>query len=297
MEVFTIKKKALALFLFGFILSGSVSVYAADGEIYDLTTQNVKYTLDDLTSLKNQMEVGLHSSKYGYEYGSQVYNLNEVNKIYVTETKSGNKDLAKILGKVKSDCKAAFAPSSFSIKSIQYADEMFSSNLYVEVSNPEKVTGVTVDGVQLQLDDRYAIENGKVKITFKKGTSKDKLGKVIISGASKSYEITLGSDGNFVANELSVDDFTIKSVEYIDEMVSSNLYVQVSSPEKVTGVTVDGVSLQLNDRYVLEGDKVKITFTKGTPVDAIGKVTIVTASKSYDVTVQDTEEFDVEDIY
>lgn len=296
MGVGTIKKKILALLLFGFILSGNSLVYAANGEIYDLATKSVKYTTKDLASLKNQMDAGLNSSKYGYEYDGGIYSLDDVNKVYVTEKRAGNNSLSTILGKIKSDCKAAFAPSSFSISSVEYANELLSTNLYVSVTDGTKVTGVTVNGTPYELGNNYAISGGKVKIVFESGTSKDKIGTVIISGASKSYEITLGSDGNFKVSDLSVDDFTIKSVDYIEDMLSSNLYVQVSNPEKVTGVTVDGVALQLNDRYILEGNKVKIIFPKGTLVDKIGKVVIVTSSKSYDITVQNAGEFDVEEI-
>ncbi|APM40344.1 hypothetical protein BS101_17190 [Clostridium kluyveri] len=207
-----IKNKLLSVFLSVIVLSlsGNALVYAANGEVYDLTTQSMKYTLEDLTSLKIQMYVGLHSSNYGYEYDGHVYSLNDVNKVYVTERKSGNKNLSVIFGKVKSDCKPAFTPNSFFIKSIEYVDETFSSNLYVEVSDSEKVTGVTVDGVQLQLDDRYSIENDKIKITFEKGTAKDNLGEVLINSSSKSYKIELGSDGNFKAMDLT--DFDVEDI-------------------------------------------------------------------------------------
>lgn len=183
--------------MFGFILGGNASVYAADGEVYDLNTKNIKYSLGNLTSLKIQMQVGLHSSQYGYEYGSQVYNLNDVNKTYANEVKSGNKNLTSILGKVKSNCKPAFIANDFSVKNVEYLDEIFSSNLYVEVSNPGKVIGVTVDGVSLELDDRYTIEDNKVKITFKKGTPIDKIGNVLIITSSKSYEVILQDNVDF----------------------------------------------------------------------------------------------------
>ncbi|APM40341.1 hypothetical protein [Clostridium kluyveri] len=75
------------------------------------------------------------------------------------------------------------------IVSAQYSEELFSSNLYVTTKDSSKIKGVTVNGDKLKLDDRYIIENGKVKIVFKKGTPKDSIGKVIINTEASDYEV------------------------------------------------------------------------------------------------------------
>jgi hypothetical protein len=75
------------------------------------------------------------------------------------------------------------------ITNAQYVEELFSSTLYVEIKNSSKVKGVTVAGTKLVLDDRYIVENGKVKIVFKKGTPKDSIGKVVINTVESDYEV------------------------------------------------------------------------------------------------------------
>lgn len=75
------------------------------------------------------------------------------------------------------------------VTNAQYLEELFSSNLYVEIKDSSKVKGVTVAGVKLGLNDRYIIEKGKVKIVFPKGTPKDSIGKVVINTVESDYEI------------------------------------------------------------------------------------------------------------
>src|SRR3712207_6006448 len=82
-------------------LLANASVHAADGEIYDLKTFDKIYTLDDLMSMKNQMDVGLHQSKYGYELNNNIYKFKDVNTIYSNEKKAGNTKLSSILQKVE----------------------------------------------------------------------------------------------------------------------------------------------------------------------------------------------------
>ena len=76
--------------------------------------------------------------------------------------------------------KAEASKDEFSIKASTFEEGLMSNNLYIEVSKLEDVIGVTVDGKELQEDDRYLKEDGKLNIVFKKGTPKEKIGEVVI---------------------------------------------------------------------------------------------------------------------
>src|SRR3712207_8163566 len=57
-------------------------------------------------SMKNQMDVGLHQSKYGYEVNNKVYKFKDVNNIYVQKRK--NHSLKDILIQIQDTCKSEF---------------------------------------------------------------------------------------------------------------------------------------------------------------------------------------------
>ena len=100
------KKKIIATIVGCIFLFVGKSIYAADGEIYNLKTLEKIYTLDDLMSMKNQMDVGLHQSKYGYELNNKVYKFKDVNNIYVQKRK--NHSLKDILIQIQDTCKSEF---------------------------------------------------------------------------------------------------------------------------------------------------------------------------------------------
>jgi Putative cell wall-binding domain len=75
------------------------------------------------------------------------------------------------------------------ITGAEYAEGLFSSDLTVSVTDVTKVTGVTVNNVEYALDDKYTIEDGKVKIVFKKGTAVTAIGTVVIKTADKNYTL------------------------------------------------------------------------------------------------------------
>lgn len=105
-------------------LLSSATVLAANGEVYDLSTKTVKYTTKDLANLKNQLDAGLNSEKYGYERDGKVFNLTDVNAVYVAEKKAGNNDLTSILTKVTTTVKEAFpANADLTVSSVSAINE------------------------------------------------------------------------------------------------------------------------------------------------------------------------------
>jgi Bacterial Ig-like domain (group 4). len=202
-------------------LLSSATVFAADGEVYDIATGSVKYTLDDLTSLKNQLDAGLHSSKYGYESNGKVYNLDKVNEVYKAEIKAGNTDLASILTKVEETVTPTPIEVAKTTKTISAIDAITVNN----GTTADKLGLPTTVGVTLS-DDTTDVANVTWDTSAFDGT---KAGDVTITGTlavptGKNWTLTDAQKAVTVkvtVNEVSA--LTISSVS----AVTSKTTVQV----------------------------------------------------------------------
>jgi Putative cell wall-binding domain len=178
-------------------LTAAATVVAnADATKTEVTTAQTELdeAVANLVSIKAlNNSIATAQAKVEVEYTASSWSamkakLTEAQNLSATATQA-EVDAAKDALDVSVEALASAATDTF-VTAAQYTEELFSSNLYVTVADATKVTGVTVNGTALVLEDKYTIVDGKVKIIFKKGIAKDAIGTVVIKTADKDYTVS-----------------------------------------------------------------------------------------------------------
>lgn len=247
-------------------LLGSIPVSAADGEVYDLATRTVKYTLSDLMSLRNQLDAGLHSSQYGYEYNGNVYALDDVNEIYSANPEG---DLDSILSQVEDTVTPAFEAGETTTVKVDSVSAINATTVRVELETApttDLTTGdftVKVDGVAVAVSAVTKTPNTTKSYDLTIATLANKEGSLEVNGKAATID---GSDFGY--------DFeapTVSSVTAVD-----NKHVLFTFSEKVDKVALEGALV--TDLFDVE--KVNDSVTDYVPtlakVQADGKSVLVT---------------------
>lgn len=157
-------------------------------------------------------------------------------------------------------------------------EQQFSANLTKNSkSNPIDKNSIDEESQKAIIDKVTRSENSKTEADIE---SAKKAVSTLPPGAAK--EALNKRINAIVVNKNDTTDF-ITNAEYVEELFSNTLYVETKDSSKVKGVTVAGLKLELDERYIIENEKVKIVFKKRTPKDSIGKVVINTDELDYEV--------------